>query len=77
MPPRLTCRRLPQTFEWCELYFVKCGHWYCFRYRRSDQRELLTALSQAAADPRLNLDAEDVRKLIAALNLAAICNQRT
>jgi len=67
---------LLQTSDWCELYFVKRGHWYCFRFQRRAQRELLSALSQAAADPRLNLDAEDVRKLTAALDLAAICNQR-
>jgi hypothetical protein len=55
----------------CELYFVKAGHYYAFRYEPGAEKSLVYALLDAALDPRLNLDLEDARKLVAALGLAS------
>jgi len=56
----------------CELYFVKSGHYYAFRYEPGAEKSLVCALLDTALDPRLNLDLEDARKVIAALGLASL-----
>jgi hypothetical protein len=55
----------------CEVHFVKAGHTYTFRYQQGCERHLIGALLDTALDPRLNLDLEDVRKLVGALGLGS------
>jgi hypothetical protein len=57
--------------DFSEVYFVKAGHKYAFRYDESDERHLVCALLDAALNPRLNLDLEDVRKLVSVLGLGS------
>jgi hypothetical protein len=55
----------------CEVYFVKGGHVYSFRYEEGREKALIAALLDSALDPQLNLDLEDARKLLRALGLVS------
>jgi hypothetical protein len=55
----------------CEVYFVKGGHIYSFRYEEGREKALVGALLDSALDPQLNLDLEDARKLLRALGLVS------
>ncbi len=57
--------------NFCEVYFVKGGHIYSFRYEEGREKALVGALLDSALDPQLNLDLEDARKLLRALGLVS------
>ena len=70
---RRTATELPTSSDtdFCEVFFVKAGHSYTFRYKSGRERHLIGSLLDTALDPRLNLDLEDVRKLVEALGLGS------